>query len=341
MNSASLSTTATLGEGLNCPLLDFDHIPLIDIAPLIDDSDPQTVADAIGTACRDIGFLYIKNHSVPIALVQAIFAQAEIFFAQAEADKLQCHIKNSPAHRGYFPLFEENTDPNFTADLKEGFDLARDLAADHPAVVAGIPLHGSNVWPADMPEFRAVTEAYYQAMQALAAKLMQAFALALDLRPEFFADKIDQALAQLRLLHYPPQAGHIEQHTLGCGAHTDYGCLTILAQDKVGGLQVQNAIGEWVSVPPLPDTFVINLGDQMARWSNGLFKATPHRVINTSGLERYSLPFFFDPNWDAVIECLASCQDAEHPPQYAPVQAGPYLLSRLQATFNYMEHPKQ
>lgn len=331
-----MTAPITLAAGLDCPLLDFDRIPIIDLTDLLDNSHPQAVADAIGTSCRDIGFLYIKNHGIPARLIQSVFAQAQNFFARPDDYKLQHHIKRSPAHRGYFPLFEENTDPNLTADLKEGFDLARDLPPEHPKVQQGLPLHGSNVWPQDMPEFKRIIEDYFQALTQLANQLMQAFALALGLERDFFASKIDEPLAQLRLLHYPPQEGHIEHKTLGCGAHTDYGCLTILAQDQIGGLQVQNAAGQWVAVPPIPNTLVVNLGDQMARWTNDLFKATPHRVINTSGWERYSLPFFFDPNWDTVVECLPHCQSPDYPAKYPPVQAGSYLLSRLQATFNYL-----
>jgi isopenicillin N synthase-like dioxygenase len=172
-------------------------------------------------------------------------------------------------------------------------------------------------------------------MRSLAETLMRGFALALDLAPDFFADKIDQPCASLRLLHYPPQEGQIEAQTMGCGAHTDYGCLTILAQDANGGLQVRNSAGEWIAAPPVPDTFVINLGDQMARWTNGRFQATPHRVINTSGRERYSMPFFFDPNWDALIEALPGTVVPGDVPKFAPVLAGPYLQSRFDATFTY------
>lgn len=168
---------------------------------------------------------------------------------------------------------------------------------------------------------------------------MRGFALALDMNADYFADKIDRPLAQLRLLHYPPQSGDVQARTIGCGAHTDYGCLTILAQDQNGGLQVRNTAGDWIAAPPVPGAFVVNLGDQMARWTNGRFQATPHRVINVSGRERYSMPFFFDPNWEAEIACLPTCAVPGEAPRFAPVQAGPYLQSRFDATFAYRQDP--
>ena len=334
--SSNAPESAVLAAGLDARSLDFNEIPAIDLSGFLDGTDKRGVADRIGVACRDIGFFYVTGHGIPATRVEETFAQCRRFFALPEARKMAIHIARSRAHRGYYPLFEENTDPALTADLKEGFDIARELAADHPDVIAGKPLHGPNQWPADLDGFRATSERYYAEMIGLANALMRAIALSLDLDEHYFAAKTDAPLAQLRMLHYPPQAGHIAHATLGCGAHTDYGCLTILAQDSIPGLQIRNAAGEWIAAPPLPGSLVINLGDQLARWTNDLFKATPHRVINASGAERYSLPFFFDPNWDARVECLATCQDPQHPPKYEPVLAGPYLLSRFEATYNYL-----
>ena len=315
--------------------LPFDAIPVIDLAPFLDGSDPAGVAERIGAACRTSGFLYLVNHGIDPALIDAAMAQARRFFALPEPRKMALHIARSPAHRGYVPLFGENTDPTKHADLKEAFDLARDLPPDDPDVRAGKPLHGPNVWPDDLPGFRGVIETYYEALKRLAAQLMEAFAISLRIDRGFFRPMIDQSMAALRLLHYPPQAATDLDNAVGCGAHTDYGCVTILAQDEVGGLQVRDTRGEWVAAPPVKGAFVVNLGDQMARWTNDVFAATPHRVINLSGRERYSMPFFFEPNYDAVISCLATCRSADHPAKYKDVVAGEYLLSRFDATFPY------
>lgn len=328
---------ATLAAGLEGKRVPFRSIPVVDLAPLLSGGDTVAVAEAVGRACREVGFLYIAGHGVPPALVERVFAEVRRFFALPDERKMAVHMRNSPCHRGYYPLFEENTDPDLTADLKEGFDIALELGPDDPDVIAGRPLHGPNQWPVDLPGFRETLEEYYAAMRQLACRLLRAFALGLDIPEDFFEDKVDKPLAQLRTLHYPPQAGHIEAETLGCGAHTDYGCLTILAQDDVGGLQLCNSAGEWISAPPIPGTFVVNIGDQMARWTNDIFAATRHRVINTSGRERYSLPFFFDPNYDTVVECLDTCRDADHPPKYPPVRAGEYLLERFDATYSYRQ----
>jgi isopenicillin N synthase-like dioxygenase len=326
-----------LAEDLKGRDIAFDAIPLVDISRLVDGSDEASVATALGDAAERVGFLYVTGHGIPDAMVAGMFEQARMFFDRPLDAKMAVHMRNSPVHRGYFPVFEENTDPTLTADLKEGFDIARDLCPDAPEVKAGYPLHGPNQWPAGDAEFRARGEAYFAGLRRLAERLMRGFAIALDLAPDHFADKIDRPMAQLCLLHYPPQSGHIESDTIGCGVHTDYGCLTILAQDSNGGLQVRNTAGEWISAPPVAGAFVVNLGDQMARWTNGRFQATPHRVINTSGRERYSMPFFFDPNWEAEIACLETCRVAGEEPRFAPVQAGPYLQSRFDATFTYRQ----
>jgi isopenicillin N synthase-like dioxygenase len=315
--------------------LDFDRIPVIDMAAFLDGSDRQGVADRIGQACRNVGFLYLTNHGIPAALVDAAMAQSRRFFALPDARKMAIHIARSPAHRGYFPFFGENNDPKNARDLKEGFDLARDLPADDPRVLAGKALHGPNVWPADLPGFRETIEQYYAALMALAGQLMQAFALSLHLPQSYFEPMLDEAMGALRLLHYPPQPATDDASIVGTGSHTDYGCLTILAQDAVGGLQVQNAARQWVAAPPVPGAFVVNIGDQMARWTNDVFAATHHRVINTSGRERYSMPFFFEPNFDAVISCLETCRAPGHPAKYDDVVAGEYLVSRFNETFSY------
>jgi len=315
--------------------LAFDHIPAIDMAAFLDGTDRQGVADKIGWACRNVGFLYLTNHGIPARLVDAAMDEARRFFALPDARKLAIHISKSPAHRGYFPFFGENNDPKNARDLKEGFDLARDLPADDVRVLAKKPLHGPNVWPDDLPGFRETIEEYYAALTRLAGQLMEAFALSLHLPQSYFHAMLDEAMGALRLLHYPPQPPISDDRVVGTGSHTDYGCLTILAQDAVGGLQVQNAAKEWVAAPPLPGAFVVNIGDQMARWTNDVFAATHHRVINTSGRERYSMPFFFEPNFDAVIRCLDTCKSAEHPAKYADVVAGEYLVSRFNDTFSY------
>ena len=310
---------------------------MVDLAGLTGGTRAADVAASLRHAAETVGFLYVTVHGVPDDLVAAMFAESQAFFDRPLDEKMTEHIKNSPVHRGYFPLFEENTDPTLTADLKEGFDIGRDLGPDTPEVRRGLPLHGANQWPENAVSFRATAEQYFAAMRALATTVMRGFAIALDLPPDWFVDKTDRPLAQLRLLHYPPQTGHVESQTMGCGAHTDYGCLTILAQDSNGGLQVCNTAGEWIAAPPIPGAFVVNIGDQLARWTNGRFQATPHRVINISGRERYSIPFFFDPNWDAEINCLPNCVQPGTEPRFPPVLAGPYLQSRFDATFNYRQ----
>lgn len=339
------STSAVLAPGLEPKRIPFDRIPLVDFAAVSRRGDSvdfgtaaeRRVAEAVGRACRDIGFFYLENHGISDAIIDQAFQQARWLFALPEAQKDGIHVRHSRIHRGYFPAFEENTDPEQTADFKEGFDMSAELPADDPDALSGNRLYGPNAWPAHGAEFKRAMLAYYDALDGLARRIMGAFAIALDLPQDFFADKLEKCTSLLRVLHYPSQGGQVDAEVLGTGAHSDYGCLTILAQDDIGGLQIRNCAGEWVSAPPIPGTFVVNVGDLMARWTNDVFTATRHRVINTTGRERYSIPFFFHPSYHTRVTCLETCRDAEHPPRYPPVIAGEHILGRLDSTYEHRQ----
>ncbi|MXN19567.1 isopenicillin N synthase family oxygenase [Pseudooceanicola sp. GBMRC 2024] len=321
--------------GLEPNRVPFDSLPVIDLAPIFgtDEEARQRLAAELRRACTEVGFFYIRNHAVPQAVIDGAFGAAQDFFARPDADKQAIHVSKSRNNRGYAALLEENTDPTARGDLHESFDIALEVPETDPDVLAGKNLYGPNLWPEGAPAFRGDVEAYYDAMITLSRNLLHAFALALDLPEDHFDTLVSKPLATLRLLHYPPQFGEIDDRQIGIGAHSDYECFTILAQDDIHALQALNANGEWISAPPLPGHFVVNIGDQMARWTNGLFASTVHRAINRSGKERYSIPFFFGPNYDAEITPLESCVDADHPAQFEPITSGAYINSRFEATF--------
>jgi isopenicillin N synthase-like dioxygenase len=332
-----MSDAIQLDPGLAAAQVPLSQIPVIDLAPFLHGTAAQraAVARQIGEACRNIGFFYIINHGVLQTLIAETFAQAKIFFAQPAATKAEVAIENSSCHRGYFSTGGENLDPEkqkTAGDLKEGYKIGRDLGPDHPLVGANTPLHGPNQWP-NLPGWRETMTAYYDAMTALGREMLHAFALALQIPEKNFDGWLTAPMTTLGPLHYPPQRGHITEAQLGAGAHTDYGCLTLLAQDDAGGLQVRNGAGQWLDAPPLPGSFVVNIGDMMERWTNGVFTSTLHRVINVSGRERYSLPFFFDPDFYTPVTCLDTClgDGAKFP----PTTAGQHLLDKINASFAY------
>ncbi len=317
-----------------------DQIPVIDIAALLHGSlaERHEVAAQIGSACKDIGFFAIVNHDVPAALVERTFAMCAEFFALPTEVKSEIHIEQSPCHRGWFSVGGENLDPakqTYAGDFKEGIKLGQDLPPNHRFVRDGIALQGPNQWPSDPAAFTPTLREYMGVMSNLARRVVSAFALVLDLPEDHFEQYFTTPMATAGPLHYPAHHGVITEEQLGAGAHTDYGAVTLLAQDDIGGLQVRNVDGQWLNVPPLPDAFVVNVGDMMARWTNDLFTSTVHRVINTSGRERYSIPFFFDPNYDADITALPSCVSADRPARYAPTTGLGHLLERINATFAY------
>jgi isopenicillin N synthase-like dioxygenase len=328
-----------LDPGLVAARVSLGEIPVIDMAAFLHGGPEARLAVArqIGAACRNIGFFYIVNHGVPAELVAAVYAQAKRFFDQDAAVKAEIAIEKSNCHRGWFMLGGENLDPakqKTAGDLKEGIKIGRDLGPDNALVQAGTPLHGPNQWPGNLPGWREVMQDYYNEMEALGRELMHAFALALGLEETYFDQFLVTApMTTLGPLHYPPQTGHITEARIGAGAHTDYGCLTMLAQDDAGGLQVRNAAGQWIDAPPVAGSFVVNIGDMMERWTNGVFTSTLHRVVNTSGKERYSLPYFFDPDFYADVTCLETCKGRGA--KYPSTTAGKHLLDMINASFSY------
>ena len=217
------------------------------------------------------------------------------------------------------------------ADLKEAFNIGLDPAESGPEVVAGKPFRGVNLWP-PTPGFRETALDYFDAMWRLGLDLHLAVAADLGLPPTYFADKFDRPMATLRLLHYPPRAADQGEQP-GAGEHTDYGSLTILLTDDVGGLEVRRRDGTWVSAPPISGAFVCNIGDCLMRWSNDIYVSTPHRVTSPPGRDRYSVAFFLDPNPEATVACLPGCSAPGREPKYPPILAADYLTQRLVATY--------
>lgn len=315
-----------------------DHIPVIDFGDAFspDLAKREAVAWEIHKACRDVGFFYLAGHGVPQAMIDAQFEAARQFFAQPLAEKEAISLTRSRSGFGYETMSGQTLDVGTPPDLKEGFQCGMELAADHPYVLRNLERYGSNQWPAALPGFRTQTLAYHAAMMDLSRKLLSIIALSLDIDEDFFYPLTETPIATLRMLHYPPHRLDAAPNQLGAGAHTDWGLITLLAQDDVGGLEVRNADGVWIKAPPIAGTYVVNTGDLLQRWSNDMYKSNMHRVLNRndSGKSRYSIPFFQDGDNDAIVSCFASCRDDEHPAKYPDCNIGEYLGMKIRETYN-------
>jgi len=319
-------------------------VPVIDVAPLTgDEADRRVVAGEIGRACEDIGFFTIVGHGVDAALVRRMDEVSRAFFDLPVADKQRVRRPKPEQSRGYVGLGEENLSYGVghdTTDLKEFFAIGPVDVPDEPyyRAPAAYPSFAPNVWPERPAALRAIYTEYYRAMERLAGRLMRAFALALELREDFFHDKTDRHISGIRVINYPDQPEAPAAGQLRAGAHSDYGALTILKAENVpGGLEVLNRTGEWVAVAPVADSFVINLGDLMMHWTNDRWISTLHRVANPPrdaalGSRRQSIVFFYQPNYDALIECLPGCCGPGNPAKHAPVTSGEHRLRKFLKT---------
>ncbi|WP_285412791.1 2-oxoglutarate and iron-dependent oxygenase domain-containing protein [Variovorax sp. efr-133-TYG-130] len=287
-------------------------LPLIDVSALVAGSlGREAVASQIGAACRAHGFFYVTGHGVDPALVRRLEDLSHRFFDLPEETKMQWRMAlGGRAWRGYFPLGGELTSGR--PDWKEGLYLGTELPATHPLVQAKTPVHGPNLFP-DVPGFRETILDYMAAVTQLGHRLMEGIALSLGLPAGYFAERYTgDPLILLRLFNYPsqpvPEGLDVQW---GVGEHTDYGLLTILHQDHIGGLAVHTP-GGWIDAPPVAGSFVCNIGDMLDRMTGGLYKSTPHRVKrNTSGHDRLSFPLFFDPNFEARVQRIEGLSGAE------------------------------
>jgi isopenicillin N synthase-like dioxygenase len=320
-------------------------VPLIDVSALVAGTPARAAAAAqIGQACRAAGFFYVTGHGVDRAIVDRLVAAGRRFFALDEATKMQWRMsRGGRAWRGYFAAGGELTSGR--PDWKEGLYLGSELPDDHPRVRAGTPLHGRNLFPS-VPGFREALLAYLEALTRLGHVLMEGIALSLGLEAHYFADRYTaDPLILFRIFNYPSRPAPTGRDVQwGVGEHSDYGLLTILWQDDVGGLQVKTGAG-WVDAPPVPDSFVCNIVDMLDRMTGGLYRSTPHRVLlNTSGRDRLSMPFFFDPDFEArvrpisAVTASAAAQDRAARWDGANIHAfdgtyGDYLLGKVSQVF--------
>jgi isopenicillin N synthase-like dioxygenase len=308
------------------------QVPVIDISALraADVARRLDVVARIGAACRSTGFFSVVGHGFPRELRDTAFAQSRRFFALPLDEKLA--VATTPdgadANRGYDPLGAQRLDATADVDRKESFMVG----ADHEPVASAptaATYGGRNRWP-DLPGFADVLLDYQQAAYALATDLLRAIALSLDLDESHFEPYHRHPIVGLRLLRYPPRRAGAHASEFGAGAHTDWGAITVLAQDSAGSLQLRDPDShDWVDVDPDPDAFVVNLGDLVEVWTNGRYRSTLHRVLGADR-ERFSIALFCDLDADATIECLPTCTGADDPPRYAPTTVLAHLRRKYE-----------
>ena len=308
------------------------QIPKIDISGIEDKEFSRPLLQDFFSAYNEYGFGYIINHGIDKTLVEQLFQVSKHFHSLSLSEKMKVALDHK--HRGYIAI-NTSTDVNSKlADVKkpnqsESFMMMREDKSELPNVY----LSGPNQWP-EIENFKEVLEKYTSQMTKLGRNLMRLALLSSGVRDLSVMKSFDTPTIWLRLLHYPPIPKTSPSDLYGSAPHTDFGCLTILAQDEIGGLQVQTKEGEWINVPKVEESFVVNVGDMLSRLTNGLLRSTPHRVINKSGRERFSCPFFFDPHTNAIIQPL----NGTGKPKFSPINFGEFLREELEAS--YEKHKK-
>lgn len=311
------------------------EIPVIDMSCLRD-ARAQSVdeaAAAVRRACLDTGFFYVRGHGMPSPQMQNALCWSARFFDLPMEEKLALAQSRSWARRGYEVPGAQALDAGSAPDLKESFRCGTQIDPEHPYARRRLSTYGPSQWPPSLSGFRQAMEAYAAAVQRVADQVLELIALSLELEQSFFRSYYRCPMQTVRLLRYPPQPPDQGDNRLGAGAHTDWGGVTLLLQDATGGLEVRNVSGQWVRATPIEGTFVVNLGELLARWTNGLYQSNMHRVRNGStNVQRHSIAFFYDPDHDAVIDCVSSCLEDGATPVYARCTAGEHIVMMHEAT---------
>ena len=317
------------------------RFPIVDIEKYFNSNkiEKDNYSQEVDAICRNSGFLAIKNHGIDQPVIEGIWNATERFFSLSSNKKNESKAPFDGYPYGYLGPGKEalaaSKGMNTPPDLKESFNGGPIL---RPANITDSDAlsfcYADTIWPNSPVEFKSAWIAYYQQMEILASKIMQLFATALRLEERFFDPYIDQPISALRALNYPAQKKPPEIGQLRAGAHSDYGSLTILLPEENSvGLEILTLSGQWELVPAIPNTFIINIGDLMARWTNDRWISTLHRVVNKGSInKRQSLAYFHQPNWNAEIQCLSCCLQDGELPKYPPVKSGPYLMEKFKST---------
>lgn len=317
------------------------RFPIVDIEKYFNSNkiEKDNYSQEVDAICRNSGFLAIKNHGIDQPVIEGIWNATERFFSLSSNKKNESKAPFDGYPYGYLGPGKEalaaSKGMNTPPDLKESFNGGPIL---RPANITDSDAlsfcYADTIWPNSPVEFKSAWIAYYQQMEILASKIMQLFATALRLEEKFFDPYIDQPISALRALNYPAQKKPPEIGQLRAGAHSDYGSLTILLPEENSvGLEILTLSGQWELVPAIPNTFIINIGDLMARWTNDRWISTLHRVVNKGSInKRQSLAYFHQPNWNAEIQCLSCCLQDGELPKYPPVKSGPYLMEKFKST---------
>ena len=316
------SLAATIGGG--------DEIPVIDVSGVLAGNPTalKECARQLQHVYEDVGFWFLKGHGVPQAFIAKVFAETARFHAQPIEKKLK--LKINEHNVGYLAMRAATTRHSDVStdnrpNLNEAFFVKRDLPSDHPDVIANKRFRGANQWPTALPGFRETVVAHCQAMEQLALSMLPLYAVALDLPAGFFGPAFSEPQYALRMSHYPPMPT-FEQNEYGLAPHADTSFMTLLAPNEVPGLSLRTASGRWIDAPAIEDAFLVNSGQMLNRWSNGRFRATPHRVTNRSGRDRYAVPFFFDCTIDHEMVCLPSCTGPGKPPKFEPTTYAKWMM---------------
>lgn len=307
---------------------DAERIPVVDISALRDGSDATGVAKALHQANTGLGFIYIKGHGIPENLISAARARALDFF-RADAD-VKHSVRITGNHRGWLGVGGAKMDDDAKADLKESFVWG--YQSENGLYPMDHDLRGANKWPASFPDLEDLCLEYFDRAHHVAEHLMRGFAVGLGLDEQVFLRSNDKPMSRNSFVYYPNQPNDAAEDQFGVAPHTDFGVLTLLCQDDVGGLEVQDANGDWIVAPPIEGTLIVNVGDLLKRWTDGAYNSTPHRVKNTSGRERLSIVLAYDPNPETLIDASDIFGPA-HTPQEPAITCGDYLSWRFARAF--------